>query len=247
MKESGLRKSFDHLAPVYRLLEYLTMGRALEQVRCRHLADLVDQRRVLIIGEGDGRFLELLLQHNRCGEITVVERSQKMVALCRQRINAHARTRNVEFLIRDAPQACAMLRQRGERFDAIVTLFVLDCFQGRELDTLTQQLAELLRPGGLWVYGDFSIPSSPIARILATAWIGCLYHVFGWVTDIRAQRLESPDPWLRNLHLEPLTERLYNLGMLRAALWRRPTSERPNAVTGAQLGDQQKETERSSA
>ncbi len=229
-----MHKSFDHLAAVYRALEYLTMGYALERVRRRHLPDLADRKQLLVVGEGDGRFLQQLLRHNLQGSVTVIERSSKMVAEAQRRLSPQQRQR-VEFLSLDAQEACCALAQRGTHFDAVVTLFFLDCFQGEELERLVERLARLLRPGGLWVYGDFAIPRSFALRSLASAWIGLLYRVFGFLTDIRAERLEDPEPALRRQRLALLTQQWYRAGLLRTALWRRGSNDAVEAFGLKQL------------
>ena len=62
----------DAIAGYYRWIEYAAFGPTLEYARFDFLRYAANARRVLILGEGDGRFLERLLAiqstrpHRRC-------------------------------------------------------------------------------------------------------------------------------------------------------------------------------------
>jgi hypothetical protein len=56
--------NFDRIAKPYRWLEYLTFGKALQNVRLHHLPALLHCRNALILGDGDGRFTAALLAAN---------------------------------------------------------------------------------------------------------------------------------------------------------------------------------------
>ena len=62
--------SFDTLAPIYRPLEAVLAGGVLQLCRTSFLAESVDRRRALILGEGPGRFLVELLRINPSIEVT---------------------------------------------------------------------------------------------------------------------------------------------------------------------------------
>lgn len=52
------KPSFDGLAPWYFLLEKLSFGNQLQKCRLSQLEELKDATSVLILGDGNGRFLE---------------------------------------------------------------------------------------------------------------------------------------------------------------------------------------------
>ena len=54
--------NFDRVARVYRLLEYVIFGGALQRARVRWFNALEQPQRALVIGEGDGRFLSELMR-----------------------------------------------------------------------------------------------------------------------------------------------------------------------------------------
>ena len=54
--------SFDLLAPHYRWMEWVLAGEKLQRCRTAWLEVLPAPARVLILGEGNGRFLEALMR-----------------------------------------------------------------------------------------------------------------------------------------------------------------------------------------
>ena len=95
--------NFDSIARWYRWLEYVVFGRALERCRFALLPALGDARRVLILGEGDGRFLKKLLSINSTARIDVIETSAVMSKLARGRLSDEE-ARRVKFHLADAAQ-----------------------------------------------------------------------------------------------------------------------------------------------
>lgn len=91
----------DPLAASYRWLEYAAFGRALERCRFEFLQRAVAARRILILGEGDGRFLARLVECHPHAEIVIVDSSARMLDLARRRLPASAQAR-VEFQHLDA-------------------------------------------------------------------------------------------------------------------------------------------------
>ena len=73
-------RNFDGLAKIYRLLEWLAFGQILETARFSHLDALKGCRRVLILGEGDGRFLARLIRQYPDLTVVCIDRSRTMLA-----------------------------------------------------------------------------------------------------------------------------------------------------------------------
>ena len=121
-------KTFDRVAGVYRLLEYLAFGRALESARLCHVERLRECREILVIGEGDGRFLERLLAVAPHAHVRCIDVSAAMLALAERRLDAAARAR-VSFECADARTAVV----QPQAYDAVATMFVLDCFRPDEV------------------------------------------------------------------------------------------------------------------
>src|SRR5258708_10812247 len=118
----------DGIARVYRWLELLAFGRALERRRCAFLSDLHDARRVLVMGDGDGRALAALLQAAPAANVDYIDSSAAMLELARARNGAE----RVAYYGADA----LTVALPPAEYDAIVTHFFLDCLNTEEAGTL---------------------------------------------------------------------------------------------------------------
>src|SRR5258705_8337568 len=84
----------DPIARWYRWFEYIGFGRALERRRSALLKCVADARRILVLGEGDGRGLAALLRVNRTATADTIDLSARMLTLARaragsERVNYH--------------------------------------------------------------------------------------------------------------------------------------------------------------
>lgn len=193
------------------------MGRALERRRFEFLPAMTDARRVLVLGEGDGRFLAALLGVNDRARIDVVDNSGKMLALAERR--ARADGNRVCFHRADAR---SWVPPVNAHYDLIVTHFFLDCFGDDDLGPMVRRFAEAASRTCRWVVSEFHQPEQGFPAWRARLWIGALYRLFGWATGLSMRRI--PD------YGRPLTENGFRrkklivreLGLLVSELWERP-------------------------
>ena len=210
--------SFDAIAPWYRVLETIAFGNALQQARVACLSELGSPRRALIVGEGNGRFLAELLQCQRLVRIDCVDGSQRMLDLAQQHVldaNPEEISR-VSFLRHDLRSWTP-----HDRYDLIVTHFVLDCFRTQQVGNIVAKLAQAAAPHAIWLLADFTIPEAGFARWRARAWLAVMYSFFRWVAGIEAQRLVDPSPFLRAEGFPLEKEHQFRRGMVKSQLWRR--------------------------
>ena len=78
--------SFDTLAPHYRWMEFVLAGGKLQRCRTAFLKETVDAKNVLLLGEGNGRFLVAARRAMPEARITCVDSSSRMLQLARQRL-----------------------------------------------------------------------------------------------------------------------------------------------------------------
>ena len=174
--------TFDRLARPYRWLEYAAFGRGLLRCRFDLLPWLADAKRVLTVGERDGRFVAELARRFPEIKVDCVEASGAMIARARGRlpVNAKVNFHQADALERDFP--------KGE-YDAVVTCFFLDCFSEETLGELMPRIAKSLQPQGKWLVAEFAKPSRGWAAWHARAWLAAMYFFFRHATRLEARRL----------------------------------------------------------
>jgi ubiquinone/menaquinone biosynthesis C-methylase UbiE len=215
----------DPIARWYRWLEYAGFGRALERRREAFIDEVADARRVLVLGEGDGRFLKKLVEScgkmtENCGKmrencgvlssrrfsIDYVDLSHRMLDLARIRAGAHRVTyRHGDALTIPLPRA---------EYDLVVTHFFLDCLTENDAANLIARVAASLQPGARWLISEFREPG-PWAR----AMVAMLYFFFRITTGLRARRLIDHRRVLAARGFVMLREETARFGLLASELW----------------------------
>ena len=206
----------DPLAPWYRWLEYAGFGRALERRRLAFLDTMSTARRVLVLGDGDGRFLAAFLRANPHAEVDAVDNSAAMLARARQRVS-DADLLRIRFHHADALE----WRPPAAGYDLIVTHFFLDCLTDGELRPLATRLAACATPDARWIVSEFRQPARGLAAWHAHLWITGLYAFFGLVTGLRVRRLPDHAAALAAAGFRPERETLARFGLLTSQCWRR--------------------------
>ena len=212
MSKSG--PDFDRLAVSYRMLEYLSFGRDLERARFSLLPHLKDCRRILVLGEGDGRCLEQLVSVTPEAEIDCLDLSPKMLALAQGRLGNSA----VSIHFRQADILTTNLPSR--HYDAVITCFFLDCFDPEQVHHIVTRVTASLQPGALWLWADFALPAKGPARWRAKLWIAGLYAFFHWQTGLKIRSLPPSELLLKNAGFQPKTYFDFQVGLLRCVLFR---------------------------
>jgi SAM-dependent methyltransferase len=198
-------------------MEYLTFGPTLHRRRREFLCDTARTRSVLILGDGDGRFLAEFLRHNTNAVVDSVERSRSMTHLAAARIaNAPNGPRRVRQLIEDAGTV-----QLPRSYDLVVTHFFLDCFTTKELERLIPRITAHLHPRARWIISEFQIPSSGLRRQLARLVIKLLYLCFGVLTGLKTRRLPDYHDVLESNGYIRTASKAGVAGMLVSELWQR--------------------------
>lgn len=205
--------SFDRIAPHYRWLETVAFGNQLQQARVAFVREIGGPCRVLIVGEGNGRFLAELLRVHPGLQVDCIEASARMIGLARQRVNA-AQVRFIHAKVQDAVL-------EAETYDLIVTHFFLDCFDQNTLLMLIEKLALAATPAARWLVADFCEPTRGWRRWRARALITLMYFFFQATAGIEARRLVNYRPLLRRQGFNCADEILMPSEMIRSELWER--------------------------
>jgi SAM-dependent methyltransferase len=210
--------NFDHIARPYRWLEYLTLGRALERCRFHYLPDVLQQKRALILGDGDGRFLAKLFAQNQNLQADAVDTSATMLNLLRHRCEAATSNATPALEIHHT-NALTFSPPQGQKYDLVVTHFFLDCLTQPDLEALIARIAPTLTPGGLWLLSDFRVPSSGPMRLPAKLIVRALYLAFRILTDLRTRHLPHHATPLTRAGLTRISHHHRIAGLLTTELW----------------------------
>lgn len=210
---------FDRLARAYDGMETVLAGRKL--VRCREffLTSLPTPQRILLVGEGHGRFLTTLIKAHPLADITCVDASARMLAVTRRRLRGMTIFRPVRFLRRDL----RTWTPPADSYDLIVTHFFLDCFPPEELVSVLSLLAAAATTDGHWLLSDFQLPASAgWRRLRATLILWAMYRFFRLVTHLPASRLTPPGPILTQLGWQRRQRQEFEWGLLVSEVWQKP-------------------------
>jgi SAM-dependent methyltransferase len=208
------------IAHSYRWLEYAAFGHALEHARFDFLSRAATARRVLILGEGDGRFLARFLRCNTHARVAVIDASRRMIQLARQRTPIAERSR-VEFHHIDA---VVDPLPEGE-FDLVVSHFFLDILDCRDAQAVILKINAALDPGAIWLISEFQVPAGGIGRLHARLWLAAMYAFFGAATGLQTRKLPPYRPLLERCGLAEIQHREHRFGLIRSQVWRKPAVE----------------------
>jgi SAM-dependent methyltransferase len=204
--------NFNPLAGVYRWMEWLTFGRALERCRRAFLEEMREARSALVIGDGDGRFAARLLEENRHVVVDAVDASHAMLdALVR---NAGAYAGRVRIHLADArtwaPQG---------QYDVIATHFFLDCLSTAEVQDLARRLRVCAAPSTCWFVSEFAVPEGWFGWMVARPLVSFLYVAFRVLTGVHPQHLPDYRDALRKAGFVLARERPWLRGVLVSERW----------------------------
>ena len=209
------KTSFEGLAPWYLLLETLSFGNYLQKCRISFISELKVVKSVLILGDGNGRFLESFLKSNLDAQIDYLDLSKKMITLAKSRVALIPNKTKVVFIQKDVFDWCFPIN----KYDLVVSNFFLDCFTFKELEHITNKISLSLKPGGELIYGDFNVPKSYFEKFYAIPLLAIMYLFFRITTSITAKKLIDPTIFLNKEGLNLTKEKYYLGSFLKSQLW----------------------------
>ena len=217
------RDGFGRLAGIYEGLERLAYGNLLMRSRTALLNDLAHAEHVLILGEGDGRFLVQLLALSPSCSVTVLDSSAGMLGRAEARVRKKLPGECSRVIFRHADALTETFAPNT--YDALVTCFFLDVFPATMLERLVPKLRHSLKPGGVWLVADFAAPQTleqPLPRFYAQAMVPLMYAFFRVQTALPARTLVSPQPFLQSAGLRLEYTQTFRGGFVYAQTWRKP-------------------------
>jgi SAM-dependent methyltransferase len=213
--------SFDRLARHYSWMERLLAGEKLQRCRLTHVQALRQSQRILLVGEGHGRFLEAAVEQLPAARFTYLDASEEMLQVAHNRLlQARLPLAQIQFVranILDWSPPPAV-------FDAIVSNFFLDCFPPSPLEYIVTKLAAAATAQALWLLSDFCVGPGRWAKMRAECILWLMYRFFRLATDLPASRLTPPDTCLTSNGFRLAKRVHYEWGLLHADLWARDFS-----------------------
>jgi tRNA (cmo5U34)-methyltransferase len=191
----------DSIARWYRWLEYAAFGGALRRRREAFLFELGDPKTVLVLGDGDGRFLQVFCALYPNARVDAVDSSERMIELARARVGDR-----VGFHYLDAREFA------GGEYDLAVAHFFFDCFKEDELAALLGKVR-----AKNWLVSEFRNTrwSWPLMR--------GLYFFFRMTTGLGVSALPQHRAALEKLGFHMEKEQTALRGMLVSEFWSLPT------------------------
>jgi len=203
--------SFDRLAPFYRSMEIFAAGGKLQRCRMAFLDEIPVPKKILLAGEGHGRFLPECVRRFPQTEIVMVDISAGMLEIARSKVESdHVKFIHADFLEWDGPQ--------GE-FDLIVTNFFLDCFTADQLALVISKLGRCATPDAQWLLADFEIATTPLAGLRGRLIVGMLYTFFRLVAALKASALVPPERDLEKAGFSLHRRQTHDWGLLKSEWW----------------------------
>ncbi len=210
------RKGYDRLAGIYRGLEFAMFRWQLQHARIALLDKLPRVQRALVLGDGDGRFLERFCRSQPACAVTSVEQSGRMLNAQRRRVATLQSPYETQFVQCDA----RYFKPENKAFDLLVCNFFLDCFTEIELGERMPQWLAGVRPGGWFYFVDFRRPANGWRRFRADIYLALMHGLFRWQTGLPNRALISMDEVLSRLNLQLVSQEKLNHGLIQANLYR---------------------------
>lgn len=204
--------NFNHVAPLYDRLAHLVFGQTLERAQLSLLDRLPSGGRWLLLGGGTGWLLEQVLNRCQPASVTYIEASERMLELTQQRLVNQKHNVTIEYRLGTEADLT-----KADRFDVILTPFVLDLFPEDWLNNqMIPCLLGTLEAGGYWLVTDFVPTTIWWQRVLAKS----MQLFFTITAGLHSQRLPNWMPLLKTrLNLVAQQDALH--GMVQSALFKR--------------------------
>jgi tRNA (cmo5U34)-methyltransferase len=223
------KATFDLVASFYPLLEQIVFGSKLSRARRAFISRVTGGSKILLIGEGNGRFLSEAVKQTSSASITVVDSSARMLAAASRRIATVDCCSRIELIHADILE----WQSAAGCYDRIVTHFVLDLFPPDRIRRLVEKISQLAVEDCLWINVDFTSENQSLPRKFL---MWTQYRFFRIFAGIEAVQLFDARPLLRNASWEILETRLLDSGWIAACLLSRHRREVVSGQCQCQLG-----------
>jgi ubiquinone/menaquinone biosynthesis C-methylase UbiE len=170
---------------------------------------------VLILGDGDGRFLARFARANLEARIDSVDLSARMLALAALRLEQIPHPLRVRLIHADALTTDQL---RGP-YDLVVANFFLDCLDDPAQHRLLDKLSPNLAPRARWLLTDFRIVRSSWATLILRLFTKIMYLFFRATTNLTVRALTDFSPLLSLAGWHRVKQNNWLVGYLFSEIW----------------------------
>ena len=202
----------DRIAPFYKWFEKAAFGERLQRHRVTFSWAASDKKRVLVLGDGDGRFVEALITQYPHLEIDCVEISAGMVSETRKRAGDKVRVIQGDAFYFPFPP---------RYYDIAFTHFFLDCFNANQLANLVPLISAALDGSAVWIVSDFRHAVSGWRRLYTGLWLKTMYLFFRFATGLETRHLPEYDQALEAAGFHRPKQHVSMLGLIASEWWER--------------------------
>ncbi|NQY68121.1 MAG: class I SAM-dependent methyltransferase [Flavobacteriales bacterium] len=215
-REESIARGFDYLAKNYNFFLKFTIGKAIHRSQTCFFKHIKNCQIILIVGGGTGKLLVEVLKNYPDVHVDYVDVSSRMIEQSRLRITKETpgRIDKVNFINTD------ILNHNGPNsYDVILTPFILDCFNERDLALNIKHLWGSLKSNGIWLHSDFNPhPKNIYSKIFSRIMISSLYLFFNTLCKLDVSLLPDFKKIYLNLNFKIDEEQLFLGGLISSLL-----------------------------
>ncbi|MFL5729548.1 MAG: class I SAM-dependent methyltransferase [Cytophagaceae bacterium] len=208
--------NFDFIASYYDSLSRLVFGDSIHRSQMQFLNTIPENSKVLIIGGGSGRFLKDLLLKFQVRNVLYVEHSAEMIRLSKKAIVNIQGSSAVQFRHGTEEDLKA-----DEVFDVVITPFIFNLFERKQLSAFAGKLNLHLKQGGIWLFSDFKISENRFHKVWQKLLLKTMYIFFKYIAGLKNSRLEKFDDAFNEMGLVKMEDRFFYAGMIYSAWYRK--------------------------
>ena len=209
------KATFDSIASFYPLLEQIVFGSTLSRARRFFARRVAEGDNILLIAEGNGRFLFEMVKQSSSASFTVVDSSARMLAAAARRIETVDHGARIELIHADILEC----RLPAAHYDRVVTHFFLDLFTPYSISRIAEKISRLATEDTLWINVDFSSENQTLRQKLL---MWAQYRFFRITAGIEAPRLFDSLLYIRQAGWQILEGRSLESGWISAHLMCKP-------------------------
>lgn len=175
-KVDQIRRMFNRIAPKYdQLNRIISLGLDRSwRKRALHLLAPYAPQRVLDVATGTGDLaIEIIQTISSAKEVVGVDISEEMMRVGQEKVHQAGLDKKISFERQD----CTAMTFEADSFDAATIAFGIRNFS--DIPTAAAELHRVLRPGGVLIIAELSVPTNPLLRLGYKLYAGQIIPLIG--------------------------------------------------------------------